>query len=82
MLGKPPEVWPPCATKFRLAAFYIENIICLLCKTSYLNDEVNSSLSLKLVFPVFSYQYFEITLTDDSSPWTNFKAASARVSKF
>ena len=32
--------WPPCTNQFRSAPFYIENIIHLFYKTSYLNEEV------------------------------------------
>ncbi len=33
--------WPPCTNQFRSAHFYIENMIYLGSKTSYLNEEVN-----------------------------------------
>jgi len=39
--GKTQYGWPPCTNQFRSAPFYIENIINLFYKTSYLNEEVN-----------------------------------------
>ncbi len=39
--GKAQYGWPPCTNQFRSAPFYIENIINLFYKTSYLNEEVN-----------------------------------------
>ncbi len=38
--GKAEYSWPPCTNLFRLDPFYIENIIYLFYKTSYLNEEV------------------------------------------
>ncbi len=39
--GKAQFGWPPCTNQFASAPFYIENIINLFYKTSYLNEEVN-----------------------------------------
>jgi hypothetical protein len=39
--GKAQYSWPPCTNQFRSTPFYIENIINLFYKTSYLNEEVN-----------------------------------------
>jgi len=39
--GKVLYSWPICTNLFRSAPFYIENIIYILNKTSYLNEEVN-----------------------------------------
>ncbi len=40
---------PPCSNQFRSAPFYIENIINLFYKTSYLNEEVNCTETSVLV---------------------------------
>ncbi len=40
---------PPCTNSFRSAHFYIENIIYLCYKTSYLNEEVNCTEALPSV---------------------------------
>ncbi len=39
--GKAQYSWPPCTNQFWSSPFYIENIINLSYKTSYLNEEVN-----------------------------------------
>ncbi len=39
--GKAQYSWYPCTNLFRPTAFYIQNIINLCYKTSYLNEEVN-----------------------------------------
>jgi len=39
--GKVHYSWPPCTNLFRSAPFYIENIIYIFNKTSYLNEEFN-----------------------------------------
>ncbi len=39
--GKAQYDWPPCTNQFRSAPLYIENIINLFYKTSYINEEVN-----------------------------------------
>ncbi len=47
--------WPPCINLFRWARFHIEDIIYILYKTSYLNEEVSCttlSLPLRLVSPI------------------------------
>ncbi len=41
--GKDQYGWPPCTNQFRSATLYIENIINLFYKTSYLNKKVNST---------------------------------------
>jgi len=43
MKGKAQYSWPPCTNLLRLAPFYIENIIYICYKTSYLNEEVNGT---------------------------------------
>ncbi len=49
--GKAQYGWPPCTNQFRLAPFYIENIINLFLK-SQLNEEVNCTEPFPLVsFP-------------------------------
>ncbi len=40
LYGGPPCL-PPCTNQFRLAALYVENIIYVCYKTSYLNEEVD-----------------------------------------
>jgi hypothetical protein len=50
--GKAQYSWPPCTNLFRSAPFYIENIIYIFNKTSYLNEEVNCTKpSPQLAFP-------------------------------
>ena len=39
--GKAQYSWPPCTNLSRSATFYIENIIYIINKTGYLNEEVN-----------------------------------------
>jgi hypothetical protein len=47
--GKTQYGWPPCTNRFRSAPLYIENIINLFYKTSYLNEEVNCTEPSPLV---------------------------------
>ncbi len=55
--GKAQYSWPPCSNRFRSAPFYIEDIINLLYKTSFLNKEVNCTESPPLVsIPCASFQ--------------------------
>ncbi len=41
--GKAKYSWPPCANLFSSAPFDIENIIYIFNKTSYINEEVDST---------------------------------------
>jgi hypothetical protein len=47
--GKAQYGWPPCTNQSISAPFYIENIINLFYKTSYFNEEVNSTEPSPLV---------------------------------
>jgi hypothetical protein len=47
--GKVQYSCPPCTNLFRSAPFYIENIISLFYKTSYLNEEVKCTEPSSLV---------------------------------
>jgi hypothetical protein len=47
--GKAQYSRPPCTNQFRSAPFYIENIINLYYKTSYLNEGVNCTEPSPLV---------------------------------
>ncbi len=46
--------WPLYTNQFRSAPFYIENIINLFYKTSYLNEEVNCTEPSPLVFTAWT----------------------------
>ncbi len=58
--GKAQYSWPPCTNQFRSAPFYIENVMDLFYKTSYLNEEVNCTKpSLLVSIPWFYYHCFD-----------------------
>jgi len=46
--GRHQYSWTPRTNKFRPTAFYIEDIIYLIFKTSYVSEEVNSTESSSL----------------------------------
>jgi hypothetical protein len=55
--GKAQYAWPPIKNQFRSAPLYIEDIINLFYKTSFLNEEVNCTEPFNLVFlPVRAFK--------------------------
>ncbi len=48
--------WTPCTNQIGSAPFYIENIINLFCKTSYLNEEINCTEPSPFVSIPWSYK--------------------------
>ncbi len=61
--GKAQYSWPPCINQFRSAPFYIENIINLFYKTSYLNKEVNCTEPS----PLISIPWSSLSTSTDSN---------------
>jgi hypothetical protein len=58
--GKAQYTWPPCANLLTSAPFYIENMINIFNKTSYLNEEVNcSEPSPSVSVPCFDVQIMD-----------------------
>ncbi len=52
--GKAQYYWPPCSNQFRTIAFSLEMLFIFFTKTSYPNEEVNSTEpSPTLSFPCF-----------------------------
>ncbi len=64
--GKAQYTWSPCTNLFRSAPFYIEHIIYIFNKTTYLNEDVNRTDSSPSV----------------SIPWFKSNLSSTTMTKF